>query len=63
VNFQVLFYCNNYLTVFITTSLYSKVDPFEKPKRAQSPSAYAMAIEEFKNSGYCDESGNILEDI
>lgn len=31
----------------------AKADPLEQPKRrAQSPSAYTAAMEEFKNGGY-----------
>ena len=58
-----LLYCNNYLTVFITTSLHSKANPYKMLKRVQSPSAYATAIEEFKNSSHYDNSGDILERI
>ena len=34
-------------------SINAKADPLEQPKRrAQSPSVYAAAMEEFRNGGY-----------
>lgn len=48
-------------TSLLTCSYYcisshsAKADPLEQPKRrAQSPSAYVAAMEEFKNGGYQD---------
>jgi hypothetical protein len=36
----------------------AKADPLEQPnQRVQSPSAYAAAMEEFKNGGYYNSDG------
>jgi hypothetical protein len=60
--FKFSLYSNKHLTVSNTYSLHSKADSIEKPQRAQSPSAYIAAMEEFRNGGY-DNSGDVLEEI
>jgi hypothetical protein len=54
-------YSNKCLTAFNTSSLNASADSTGKPKRVQSPSAYAAAMEEFKNGSYCGDSGDILD--
>jgi len=45
-------------------SLNAKADPIEQPqRRAQSPSAYAVAMEEFKNGGFYGTDGDASQEV